>query len=104
MIPTFPIRVNSRAFVAQRLSLHSPTTFVPRCKLDAMSSTRLLISVLSVAALFGQPARHPLKLDDLARLRDVRDPQCSPDGQSVAYVVSQIDVKGDKNGGSHIWM
>ncbi len=49
------------------------------------------------------PARHPIKLDDLARFRDVRDPQLSPDGQWVAYVVSTIDVKEDKRN-THIWM
>src|SRR5207248_2693895 len=30
------------------------------------------------------------------------DPQCAPDGQSVAYVVSTTDVKEDKSN-SHIW-
>ena len=64
---------------------------VTGCTLERMLPPRLLLSLISVAAVWGQPARRPLKLDDLARMRDVRDPQCSPDGQSVAYVVSQID-------------
>ncbi|MFZ4794796.1 MAG: S9 family peptidase [Blastocatellia bacterium] len=51
----------------------------------------------------AQSARRPLKLDDLARLREVRDPQCSPDGKSVAYVVSTIDPKEDKSN-SHVWV
>jgi dipeptidyl aminopeptidase/acylaminoacyl peptidase len=66
----------------------------------------LILSVLLAAANFAiaqQPAKHPLKLDDLARIREVRDPQVSPDGQSVAYTVSTIDSKEDK-GSSHIWM
>ena len=50
-----------------------------------------------------QTKRRPLKLDDLTRLREVRDPQCSPDGQTVAFVTSTIDTKEDK-GVSHIWM
>src|SRR5205809_5184139 len=50
----------------------------------------------------AQPARHPLTLDDIQRLADVRDPQCSPDGRTVAYVVSQVDVKDDK-ANSHLW-
>ncbi len=70
--------------------------------------TQKLLRVLplilaSVAVLMAQPARRPLKLDDLARLREVRDPQISPDGQWVAYVVSTVDVKEDKTV-SHIWM
>jgi dipeptidyl aminopeptidase/acylaminoacyl peptidase len=67
-------------------------------------STRLFLVLLSALALFAQPAKRPLKLDDLARMKEVRDPQCSPDGKWVAYVVSQIDVKEDRAGGSHIWM
>lgn len=67
--------------------------------------SQILILFLTVAnfAIAQQPAKHPLKLDDLARIREVRDPQISPDGQSVAYVVSTIDVKEDKSN-SHIWM
>ncbi|HEV2663358.1 MAG TPA: S9 family peptidase, partial [Blastocatellia bacterium] len=65
---------------------------------------RILPLILaSAAVLMAQPARRPLKLDDFARLRDVRDPQISPDGQWVAYVASTVDVKEDKTD-SHIWM
>ena len=63
----------------------------------------LLVIVLLAVALSGQTARRPLKLDDLARFRDVRDPQLSPDGQWVAYVVSTTDTKEDKSN-THIWM
>jgi dipeptidyl aminopeptidase/acylaminoacyl peptidase len=63
----------------------------------------LLVTLALAAALLAQTTRHPLKLDDIARLRDVRDPQLSPDGQWVAYVVSTTDMKEDKSN-SHIWM
>jgi dipeptidyl aminopeptidase/acylaminoacyl peptidase len=63
----------------------------------------LLFILASPIILMAQPARRPLKLDDIPRLREVRDPQISPDGQWVAYVVSTVDVKEDKSG-SHIWM
>src|SRR5437870_897881 len=63
----------------------------------------LLLIVLVTAAVSAQTARRPLKLDDLARFRDVRDPQISPDGQWVAYVVGTVDTKEDKTN-SHIWM
>src|SRR5215468_12122630 len=71
-------------------------------------STKKLFCVLpfvlvSAAVLMAQPARRPLKLDDVVRLREVRDPQISPDGQWVAYVVSTIDVKEDK-ADSHVWV
>jgi dipeptidyl aminopeptidase/acylaminoacyl peptidase len=64
----------------------------------------LMFTVFAFAfAISAQTVRRPLKLDDLARFRNVGDPQCSPDGQSVAYTVSTIDAKEDK-GSTHIWM
>src|ERR1051325_4525992 len=71
-----------------------------------MSKTRyalLAILLILSAALLAQTAKHPLKIDDLARFHDVRDPQISPDGQWVAYVVSTVDVKEDKSN-AHIWL
>ena len=68
-----------------------------------MPVSRTLIVLVSIASLWAQSARRPLKLDDLAQLREVRDPQCSPDGQWVAYTVSTIDAKEDKSSG-HVWM
>ena len=62
----------------------------------------LLIVLIGVTAISAQ-TRHPLKLDDLTRFRNVGDPQCAPDGQSVAYTVSTIDAKEDK-GSTHIWL
>ncbi len=63
----------------------------------------LFLNLALATMLPAQTARRPLKLDDLARLREVRDPQISPDGQWVAYVVATIDSKEDKSN-SHIWM
>jgi len=63
----------------------------------------LLFAAASSSILVAQPAKHPMTIDDVQRMAEVRDPQCSPDGQSVAYVVSRIDVKEDKST-SHIWM
>ena len=67
-------------------------------------SLAVLVLVLACSSLaLAQSARRPLKLDDLARLHDVRDPQVSPDGLWVAYVVSTVDVKEDK-AASHLWL
>ena len=62
-----------------------------------------ILLLILAATLSAQTAPRPLKLDDLTRFRNVNDPQCSPDGQWVAYVVATIDAKEDK-GSSHIWM
>jgi dipeptidyl aminopeptidase/acylaminoacyl peptidase len=64
----------------------------------------LTLVVASVALASAQTEKRPLSLDDLGKLKEVRDPQCAPDGKSVAFVVSQVDVKEDKPGISHIWM
>ena len=63
----------------------------------------LVLLLACAAAVAAQTARRPLKLDDLTRMRDVRDPQVSPDGKWVAYVVATTDAKEDKST-SHIWM
>src|SRR5437016_10690611 len=63
----------------------------------------LIACIASAAVASAQGAKRPLSLDDLGKLKDVRDPQCAPDGKSVAFVVHQIDVKEDKPGASHIW-
>jgi len=71
-------------------------------KLDGMFIKRSVLALVSIA-LWAQPARHAFNLDDLAQMREVRDPQCSPDGRWVAYTVSVVDVKEDKTN-SHVWM
>jgi dipeptidyl aminopeptidase/acylaminoacyl peptidase len=63
----------------------------------------VVVVLASAGAAFAQGAKRTLSLDDLGKLKDVRDPQCAPDGKSVAFVVHQIDVKEDKPGASHIW-
>src|SRR5882724_11362444 len=66
-------------------------------------SRSLLLILLAAFSLVAQTTRHPLRLDDIARFRDVRDPQISPDGQWIAYVVATVDTKEDKTN-SHIWL
>ena len=63
----------------------------------------LAVTAASGAMISAQTARRPLSLDDLDRLKEVRDPQCSPEGRAVAFVVSTTDVKEDKTH-SHVWM
>ncbi len=65
---------------------------------------RFCLLTLASSAILCAQAKRPFKLDDLEKFQEVRDPQCSPDGEWVAYAVSQIDVKQDRNGNSHIWM
>lgn len=70
-----------------------------------MSIRKLFVFLLLAFSmpLAAQTGRRPLKLDDLFRMKNVSDPQVSPDGQWVAYVVGSTDVKADKSD-SDIWM
>lgn len=72
-----------------------------RARLASAGLAALL--VLAAAPLGAQTARRAMRVDDFARLRDVRDPQLSPDGKWVAYTVGAIDLAKDKND-SDVWM
>src|SRR5262245_66517682 len=91
------VRIRSTQCTRAAAAPTTPPTFNAG-RLTAMLTTRFAIALVlgSSAALVAQPAKHPLTLDDIKRMADVRDPQCSPDGQSVAYVVWCVDVQGDE--------
>jgi len=61
-----------------------------------------LAALALVPALVAQAPR-PFSLDDVLRVRDVREPQISPDGAWVAYTVSSADTAEDRNK-SAVWM
>jgi dipeptidyl aminopeptidase/acylaminoacyl peptidase len=65
--------------------------------------TLMLVMFACVLAFSAQTAKRPLRIDDLFAIKDVRDPQVSPDGNWVAYVLSTTDVKADK-ASTDIWM
>ncbi len=55
------------------------------------------------APLSAGAAKRPIVLGDLSRLREVMDPQRSPEGAWVAYTVRASDVEKDKRD-TDIWM
>lgn len=67
-------------------------------------SLRSLLSaaLLFVAAVVVAGAR-PIELEDLFRLKRVSDPQLSPDGRTVAYVVTEV-LKDENRTQSDIWV
>ncbi len=67
-----------------------------------MSITVAFLLACASAVHAAAPSR-PLSLDDLAKLRGVSDPQVSPDGKWVAYVVGTIDAEKDTRD-SDLWM
>jgi dipeptidyl aminopeptidase/acylaminoacyl peptidase len=67
---------------------------------------KLSVIVIALAVLvpvLSAQGRRPVNVDDLFNIRDVRDPQRSPDGQWVAYTVSRAVKEKDKND-SDVWM
>jgi dipeptidyl aminopeptidase/acylaminoacyl peptidase len=72
-----------------------------------MTFSRIAGCVGTLALLFTvQPAaqgKRPLAPDDIFNVRDVRDPQRSPDGKWVAYTVTRAIRDTDKND-TDIWM
>jgi dipeptidyl aminopeptidase/acylaminoacyl peptidase len=49
------------------------------------------------------PAKRPMKIDDLFAFKRVSDPQISPDGKTVVYVVGEVDLPGNKTASS-LWL
>ena len=67
---------------------------------------RVCCALVSLTLLTAAPAlaqKRPLSTDDIYNLKDVRDPQRSPDGKWVAFVVSRAIKDTDKND-TDIWM
>lgn len=56
----------------------------------------LAVSLLSVSFSLGAESKRLLKPEDFAALRDVDEPQLSPDGLTIAYVVGTVDLAKDK--------
>src|SRR6476659_1956444 len=62
----------------------------------------LVLGVCVALPPAAQP-RRSLNVDDLYNLREVRDPQRSPDGKWVAYTVARAIKETDKND-TDVWM
>ncbi|HSC25646.1 MAG TPA: hypothetical protein VLD67_00140, partial [Vicinamibacterales bacterium] len=68
---------------------------------------RTALAIAALVAATAAPAqaqgRRPLNVGDLFQVRDVRDPQRSPDGKWVAYTVTRAIAETDKND-TDVWM
>jgi dipeptidyl aminopeptidase/acylaminoacyl peptidase len=81
-----------------------------------MRSSFMIFSILLVASTFmtteislgqnaaGQSgAKRPMALADLFALKRVADPQISPDGTQVVYVVTTVNLESNKSS-SNLWL
>jgi dipeptidyl aminopeptidase/acylaminoacyl peptidase len=55
-----------------------------------------LFCLLAAAPAFAADAKRPMKIDDLFAFKRVSDPQISPDGKWVVYVVGEVDFEANK--------
>jgi dipeptidyl aminopeptidase/acylaminoacyl peptidase len=63
----------------------------------------LMVLPLAASAHEAPTAQRAITIDDLFQIREVQDPQFSPDAQSIAYVVKTSNLKDDKDE-ERIWM
>jgi dipeptidyl aminopeptidase/acylaminoacyl peptidase len=63
----------------------------------------LILAVASTAVGLHAQSRRPIAVDDIFKIREVRDPQRSPDGKWVAYTVTTAVKDTDKNN-TDVWM
>ena len=66
-----------------------------------VAAVSLLLVVPMPAVLAADT--HPFSVDDLVRLRRISDPQVSPDGSQVAFVLRETDMEADK-GRKDLWL
>src|SRR5579862_1782156 len=62
-----------------------------------------LVAFMSPAVVLAEGGKRTMKLDDMFAFKRVADPKISPDGKLVAYVVSTVDLAGNKSS-SAIWL
>ena len=65
--------------------------------------TLLVVGISLAFALPALAAGRPMTVDDLLAIKSVADPQVSPDGTRVVYVVTEIDRATDK-ANSDLWL
>src|SRR4051812_26196960 len=63
----------------------------------------LILSVTAVSLQAQTPTKRGLRSSDLFAIRNVGDPQISPEGEWIAYTVSSMDSVKDKSD-TDIWM
>ena len=66
---------------------------------------KLLLLSLFVVAISAESAsgKRPITFEDLMKLQRLSDPEVSPDGRSVVYVNTVVDLDANKKTG-HIWI
>src|SRR5271154_2526560 len=57
----------------------------------------IALAFATCITLCAQTARHPLTADDLLAGKTIGEPQISPDGKTVAFTISENDLKTNQS-------
>ena len=68
-----------------------------------MARILLTLAILMNTAASAQAAKRPMTLDDLFKFKRVADPQISPDGSQVVYVVTTMNLEAN-NSTANLWI
>ena len=63
----------------------------------------LVATILGAPGVFAQPTARRFTIDEMLKLRRVSDPQLSPDGKRVAYVVMDVNLERNTRN-NDIWV
>jgi dipeptidyl aminopeptidase/acylaminoacyl peptidase len=84
----------------QRTSLHEPTSSEARLTFLSGYFLFLLLLLLVAGFLENQPASaqtRRIELGDYAKITSVSDPQISPDGKAIVFVVSRPNLEQNRS-------
>jgi dipeptidyl aminopeptidase/acylaminoacyl peptidase len=88
------MKTYQRAFLPRTFSL--PAQMALRDSRHALIATvALLLGLLSFPATYAQSRQ--IELSDFAKITSVSDPQISPDGKSIVFVVSRPNLEQDRS-------
>lgn len=61
------------------------------------------VLLLALCSMLIAQTKRPMEIDDLSRIKRVSDPQLSPDGKRIAFVITEMDKPNNKSS-SDIWL
>ena len=97
-----PARAHAAAEEGHAGRLMRIRSITPLTRNDTMRLLLALLIMLMAASPLWAAGR-PMTVDDLLAVKAVSDPQVSPDGKLVVYVVSELDRATDKTN-SDLWL
>jgi dipeptidyl aminopeptidase/acylaminoacyl peptidase len=94
-LPPHPVDLH-KALRCIHLLIHEPKSKYMRSLAVLLSCAALSTMTVAQTPPAGDAGRRFLTPDDIAHLREVGDPQVSPEGDWVAYTLRVADLKSDK--------